>query len=180
MKCNGCKNYFKGEDVIRVGMVCFCSEKCMEDTWNNKKVYDAPKPGKPLKRGAAPTRSTPKKRSSSPTRRRARSGVLGAVRSAVFEADGNRCRFCGRESDSLSIHHVRYRSEMSAEVNGVSFMHERQNLLTLCSACHTRVHSDKERYQRLALGILWLREVLSDKTTHIPQLERWLRKTNNR
>jgi hypothetical protein len=48
-------------------------------------------------------------------------------REAVLERDGHRCRACGSESQ-LAVHHRR------------PGIHQRRLLITLCAACHARVH----------------------------------------
>ena len=45
--------------------------------------------------------------------------------------DGWRCQFCGRMSN-LEVHHQEFRSLSGEDIE--------QNLITLCSACHSRVH----------------------------------------
>lgn len=150
VKCTVCKEYVLREMAIRSGPVSFCSEACVTAAWTNRKVYNGP---------SASTSET-----STPRRIRSRSGVSGEVRRATFEADGNKCRFCGSSQSAIECHHVLYRSEGGP--------HTRDNLLSLCSRCHARVHSDKKRYQQLALGVIWLREVEQNRWTTIRMLER--------
>jgi 5-methylcytosine-specific restriction endonuclease McrA len=89
------------------------------------------------------------------------------LRSSVLLLDGHRCRFCGvRRDGSLHVHHVFYRSQQGP--------HEQSNLISLCDECHDTVHSDKKRYQRLCLGVIWLRS-MGDKRITIPRLERELK-----
>ena|SRR5208282_6358955 len=48
---------------------------------------------------------------------------------------GWRCQFCGRMSD-LEVHHREFRSHSGAD--------SEENLITLCSECHARVHHGLE------------------------------------
>lgn len=96
-----------------------------------------------------------------------KSEVSNDLRNLVYSLDGGMCRMCGRRYGvHLDIHHVIYRSEGGP--------HEQSNLITLCSECHGVVHSDKSRFQKLCLGIIWLR-ILGDKTTTILSFERKLK-----
>ena len=88
--------------------------------------------------------------------------VLPYNREQVLADDGWRCRMCG-SSSALHVHHVKYRSE------GID--NSPLNLITLCSKDHGLVHSDKERYQPLCRGVIWLRSVYGDRATLIPMLE---------
>lgn len=56
------------------------------------------------------------------------------TRAAVLERDNYRCRKCGNEElESLTIHHVVYRSHGGN--------HAIENLITLCAKCHLfRLH----------------------------------------
>jgi 5-methylcytosine-specific restriction endonuclease McrA len=54
-----------------------------------------------------------------------------AMRQQVLERDGWRCQGCGRR-ENLQMHHVDLRSR-----GGVD---NEANLITLCVACHARVH----------------------------------------
>jgi len=49
----------------------------------------------------------------------------------VLERDGWRCQTCGSMQD-LQVHHLKLRSHSGGDVE--------QNLITLCSACHARIH----------------------------------------
>lgn len=84
------------------------------------------------------------------------------IRKAVLKRDKNRCRFC-RTNDALHLHHVIYRSS-----GGV---HVEHNLITLCNWHHSLIHSNKNRYQPLCLGVLWL-SIVENRHLTIPQLER--------
>jgi len=49
----------------------------------------------------------------------------------VLQRDGSQCQRCGR-SENLQVHHIQPRSHLSGDVE--------EDLITLCSACHRRIH----------------------------------------
>jgi 5-methylcytosine-specific restriction endonuclease McrA len=49
----------------------------------------------------------------------------------VLDRDGWRCQTCG-SMQNLQVHHLKFRSQSGGDVE--------QNLLTLCSECHARMH----------------------------------------
>jgi len=53
------------------------------------------------------------------------------LRQRVLRRDGWRCQSCG-EMTNLEIHHQEFRSRSGTD--------SEQNLITLCSACHTAIH----------------------------------------
>jgi len=53
------------------------------------------------------------------------------LRNQVLRRDGWRCQACGTMSN-LEVHHREFRSQSGDD--------SEQNLITLCSACHTTVH----------------------------------------
>ena len=53
------------------------------------------------------------------------------LRQRILRRDGWRCQSCGAMS-SLEIHHLEFRSHSGAD--------SEENLITLCTACHARVH----------------------------------------
>jgi 5-methylcytosine-specific restriction endonuclease McrA len=53
------------------------------------------------------------------------------LRYLVLRRDGWRCQSCGTMSN-LEVHHKDFRSHSGDDSN--------QNLITLCTACHARVH----------------------------------------
>jgi 5-methylcytosine-specific restriction endonuclease McrA len=55
----------------------------------------------------------------------------GGLRQQILRRDGWRCQFCGRMSN-LEVHHREFRSHSGADSD--------ENLITLCTACHTRMH----------------------------------------
>ena len=54
-----------------------------------------------------------------------------ALRQQVLRRDDWRCQSCGAMSN-LDVHHQEFRSHSGAD--------SEDNLITLCSACHRRVH----------------------------------------
>jgi len=53
------------------------------------------------------------------------------LRNQVLCRDGWRCQSCGTMSN-LEVHHKQFRSQSGDDSN--------QNLITLCTACHTSIH----------------------------------------
>ncbi len=53
------------------------------------------------------------------------------LRQQVLCRDGWRCQYCGAMSN-LEVHHQEFRSRAGAD--------SEQNLITLCSMCHTAIH----------------------------------------
>ncbi len=53
------------------------------------------------------------------------------LRHMILRRDGWRCQYCGAMSN-LEIHHQQFRSQQGQDTD--------ENLITLCSRCHTRVH----------------------------------------
>lgn len=54
-----------------------------------------------------------------------------ALRRQILNRDGWRCQSCGSMSN-LEVHHKEFRSQSGDD--------SEMNLITLCSACHGRVH----------------------------------------
>jgi 5-methylcytosine-specific restriction endonuclease McrA len=54
-----------------------------------------------------------------------------SVRKQILLRDGWRCQSCGTMSN-LEVHHRTFRSHSGAD--------SEENLITLCAACHARVH----------------------------------------
>jgi len=57
------------------------------------------------------------------------------VRQQVLRRDGWRCQSCGSMSN-LEIHHKEFRSHSGHDTE--------ENLITLCSKCHARVHANAQ------------------------------------
>lgn len=89
--------------------------------------------------------------------------VPPTVRVIVGARDMYRCRYCGIGSNTL--HHIVYRSQGGG--------HEEGNLITLCAEHHGLVHSSKQKYMPLLLGVLWM-QYAENKRLSIPQIDRWL------
>ena len=53
------------------------------------------------------------------------------LRQQILRRDGWRCQACGTMSN-LEVHHREFRSHSGAD--------SEENLITLCTACHARVH----------------------------------------
>jgi 5-methylcytosine-specific restriction endonuclease McrA len=54
-----------------------------------------------------------------------------SLRQQILRRDGWRCQSCGTMSN-LEVHHREFRSHSGAD--------SEENLITLCSPCHARVH----------------------------------------
>jgi 5-methylcytosine-specific restriction endonuclease McrA len=54
-----------------------------------------------------------------------------SLRQQILRRDGWRCQSCGAISN-LEVHHREFRSHSGADAE--------DNLITLCAACHARVH----------------------------------------
>ena len=134
VRCNVCREYVERESAIRFGVVSFCSDECVQ----------------------AYRFKTTKKKSKKPD-------VSEDLRNEVLEADGHCCRFCGRSSGYLHVHHIVYRSQGGP--------HEVGNLISLCPEHHDRVHSNKKLYQPLAQQVVDLRLSKGDKITTIAYLQ---------
>jgi 5-methylcytosine-specific restriction endonuclease McrA len=54
-----------------------------------------------------------------------------SLRQQILRRDGWRCQSCGGMSN-LEVHHREFRSHSGTDLE--------ENLITLCSACHAKVH----------------------------------------
>ena len=63
-----------------------------------------------------------------------------SLRQQLLCRDGWRCQFCGTMSN-LEVHHRELRSHSGAD--------SEENLITLCGACHRRVHG-RQDHKRVA------------------------------
>jgi hypothetical protein len=85
------------------------------------------------------------------------------LRAEVLARDGGVCRFCGAAAENPALHHIRYRSE-----GGLNVV---ENLITIHwmyePRCHERMHSNKGRFQPIAL------QVVKTPGVTMLQLERW-------
>ena len=57
------------------------------------------------------------------------------LRQRVLRRDGWRCQSCGTMSN-LEVHHLQFRSHAGED--------SEQNLITLCSTCHTAIHCGRQ------------------------------------
>jgi 5-methylcytosine-specific restriction endonuclease McrA len=55
-----------------------------------------------------------------------------SLRQQILRRDAWRCQLCGSMTN-LEVHHREFRSHSGAD--------SEENLITLCTACHARVHS---------------------------------------
>jgi len=53
------------------------------------------------------------------------------LRQQILRRDAWRCQYCGTMSN-LEVHHRKFRSHSGSDFE--------ENLITLCAACHTRMH----------------------------------------
>ena len=58
--------------------------------------------------------------------------LYNQLRNQVLRRDGWRCQFCGSMSN-LEVHHKQFRGQSGDDIE--------DNLITLCAACHGRIHS---------------------------------------
>ena len=153
VRCKYCKTYIDKEGAVSAGISSFCSEEHYQNHVN--KVYE-PK-----------VRPTTK----APARKKQRvPGVPPQVRENVLRKDGYACRYCGnRKIYDLALHHILYRSEVSNR----PWQDREWNLITLCNhTCHLKiVHGNKRKYQRLLLGLTWLREIYGDASMNVKRFE---------
>ena len=133
IRCTYCREYSDRDTALRYGVMSFCSQECAQN-WRYKSA---------------------KKKSKKPD-------VSADLREEVLEADGHKCRYCGRRDQFLHVHHIIYRSQGGP--------HEVGNLVTLCPEHHDLVHSNKRVYQPLAQELVSLRRKNSDKHTTIAHL----------
>jgi 5-methylcytosine-specific restriction endonuclease McrA len=61
-------------------------------------------------------------------------GSYRGLHHKVLERDGWRCQCCG-SMQNLEVHHLKFRSRSGSD--------EQQNLITLCTDCHSHVHSKR-------------------------------------
>jgi len=93
------------------------------------------------------------------------------IRKAIKKRD-RVCRSCGKDkyqARGLQVHHIVYRSDYGGHKMFRQGVHDPNNLITLCSACHDMVHSDKSRYQPLLLELVGLMN--EGKFLFLPDLE---------
>lgn len=149
-RCLGCRGYFRrGTEYASVGLGWVCSEQCLHGATRRKQ-----------RRGPLSLQPPAQKQG------KTRSSIPSAVRNGVLYRDHYQCRWCGKSSKTttLHLHHVNYLSQ------GID--HSEHNLITLCSPCHERAHSDKRRWQPILRGVVW--QTYAGRWMQIPQFERWI------
>lgn len=147
VRCHGCKEYIEKVEAIKSGLSYYCDNSCLYSRSNSKRQNSA--------------------RATTAKRRQAKPGLSRAATEAILSRDGYSCRYCG-SSTNLAVHHIYYRSDFTNK----KYENESWNLITLCNyPCHIDiVHGNKKRFQRLCLGVNWLRIVENISIT-IPKLE---------
>lgn len=147
-RCAFCREYGDRSEMVQVGLYSFCS--------NEHRL--------------AHQRKSDKKKVKRQTSRR--SEPSPATRDEVFRLDGYRCRWCGKQTDDLILHHIIYRSEFMGDKD--ADVHSVFNLITLCNyPCHlVHVHGNKKKYQPLCQELVLLRNDGDRSTTIVDLLER--------
>lgn len=96
------------------------------------------------------------------------------VRKTVDQRDEGYCRVCGKFLGSRrGLHHVLYGGDVVGM--GGRRRHNPDEIITVCwmvgdNGCHQRLHSDKSRWQPLAL------EAIKSPGVTVMQLDRWSRR----
>jgi len=91
------------------------------------------------------------------------------IRTYVLHRDKYTCQLCGKKNVPFQLHHIVPRSQNGKE--------HPDNLITLCSDCHVRVHSDAQLLKKLQRKI---KSKIADfastsrLNTIMPFLKRWL------
>lgn len=71
-----------------------------------------------------------------------RRGVNSILKSIILARDNNSCKICSCASDHLTVHHIVPVSDGGGD--------ELNNLITLCTKCHVRVHQEgAEKFVKL-------------------------------
>lgn len=141
-KCGGCKKYITDDETWKkTPLQRWCSEECFRGVFQ------------------IATRAARK-----PSKRR-RDDIPVSTRELIYERDKRSCRFCGRRTNDLHIHHINYRSE------GVD--HQPHNLILLCQAHHELMHSDKKKWKPILLALIWMHYV-SGRRMGVQQVERMI------
>jgi len=146
-RCAYCRDYFESDQMVVRGLSAYCSNEHYLSSVNKAKTKQ--KIVKKLNDDL---------------------DITEAQRLTVLDLDGYRCRYCGKASANLAVHHIAYRSEAKHE----PWLNDPVNLISLCNyPCHLDIiHGNKKLYQPLCRQIVYLRALRSDKTTTIQQLER--------
>ena len=64
---------------------------------------------------------------------------FGRQRQDIKELFNYACALCGRKG--TEVHHIVYRSEDRSKI------HDKENMILLCTECHNKVHSNKKYWQ---------------------------------
>jgi len=87
------------------------------------------------------------------------------LKEEVRKEDGNRCQICGRgpqeDEAILNVHHVFENRGMGSK----EYVNVKENLITLCTSCHEKVHSRKFNIEKFDRENKILE--ISDETFHI-------------
>ena len=68
--------------------------------------------------------------------------IYTALHRRVLERDNWRCQACG-SMQNLEVHHIQFRSHSGSDLE--------QNLVTLCTSCHTLSHGQRKIWPEEAL-----------------------------
>lgn len=128
-RCTFCGGYFEAETMQKVGLSGVCSSQCLSDLQDKSRNKRA--------------------RRILHRENRVRYGrrLPGNVRDAVRARDGHRCRYCGKGSGRLEIHHINYRSQGGRD--------EETNLILLCDEHHRLMHSNKRHWQPVLKMVMY-------------------------
>ena len=78
------------------------------------------------------------------------------LRQQILLRDGWRCQSCGTMSN-LEVHHMKFRGHSGED--------SEENLITLCAACHAKVHDRKAPLQTM---FRFCRKALAPESTNLP------------
>lgn len=151
VKCSFCGAYVDRDEAVRTGLQSFCNDDCRR---GKAKDYQL------ARKAPAATGKIPKKHK-----------MPDGLAEEILAADGHRCRLCGVPGSALTppekvdVHHIIYRSEKGR--HGPEGPHVRNNLISLCTKCHIRVHSDKKHFQPACQAVADLREKTGDKDARV-------------
>lgn len=179
VRCKNCKEYLDKDDSYSAGLSSFCDYECFSDFSRKRnetallrqreKRKDKPKSnrtGRPSNHKRVPKSHPPRLDKPSKVDY---GRISPETHRAVLRAD-RRCRVC-ESTDNLQVHHIVYRSES----RWFWWCSTPQNLITLCINCHIPiVHKDKKRWQKVMLGLVWLREVEGNTSMNAYEFEEWI------
>ena len=140
VKCTYCKEYVDKDEAILFGLGFACSQVCLQKKRKNQQEANRTK-------AQARAATTPGKRKRSSGTSKRKDPFPEGRKEATHARDHYRCRFCGRRSNHLVVHHIIYRSQPGCT-------HEMDNLISLCELHHLEIHSNKNLYQPIAQQII--------------------------